>query len=691
MTGLYLKHPHSRLIYDGRKSCIAQSTPVPITGTHTLISKESGIGLAYGLVTIASPVTIDCAQFDAQFNLHRVTTKEREKWWGDSESLLLYPITSFVPYAIPLTVDVPAGVQMIMPEIKFIDINPDQSSQDVEEVENKEVEKPEDNMPWKASDAQSHTKLADTPAKQKRWAAIANSALAACKGDVKKCEASAIRQANSVIKKTAKKEIEDQELIDSIYSMVKQQVLEELEQLKSEEVTHPEVESESKEQEEESAEISQAAIPQPQDAPLAGVTEGDNKESEPEVTATVDTDVSAVMVDEVKPDRKSALAKFFQDSLSSLKNIIGLSDSTDDELTLNRVKSFSSKDGSKSYFVIWPTNSYFDRDMPPEAFRATALHSFVDRMDSSSIKSRAQFWHLSQTSFGNIIWQDVIEERFLVQVGEYDNTPVGNAFKSFFTKYPDGHPVIAPEGWGASHGYHYNADDRNDGVYDWLHTDESTVLPLRYAANLLNPSPVLGGKEMDDKRRDALRAISDEIPGLDLVAYVEATAKAARELADGKVEHKEMTEKAKTPKPKEDEMEDEEKKDPKKVPDKKDPDKKEIEVAESATTEVQDKVTPAAADINTIVDEMVKQAGLKELSETIASVLSRLEKLEIANETKAIEETREEPRYAQHWAWLENSKSKDTILTDAEKAEFKSKLPNTKNSAVAQLVENFNL
>jgi len=689
MTGLYLKHPHSRLIYDGRKSCIAQSTPVPITGTHTLISKESGVGLAYGLVTIASPVTIDCAQFDAQFNLHRVTTKEREKWWGDSESLLLYPITSFVPYATPLTVDVPAGVQMIMPEVKFIDVEPDQSSQDIEEVESKEVEKPEDNMPWKASDAQSHTKLADTPAKQKRWAAIANSALAACKGDVKKCEASAIRQANSVIKKTAKKEIEDQELIDSIHVMVKQQVLEELEQFKSEEVSHSEAEPEA-EVEIKSEEQGEAAEVSPTQDSLPAELTDDSKEREPEIAATVDADVPAVAT-EVKPDRKSALAKFFQDSLSSLKNIIGLSDSTDDEFALNRVKSFSSKDGTKSYFVIWPTNSYVDRDMPPEAFRATALHSFVDRMDSSSIKSRAQFWHLSQTSFGNIIWQDVIEERFLVQVGEYDNTPVGNAFKSFFTKYPDGHPVIAPEGWGASHGYHYNADDRNDGVYDWLHTDESTVLPLRYAANLLNPSPVLGGKEMDDKRRDALRAISDEIPGLDLVAYVEATAKAARELADGKVEHKEMTEKAKTPKPKEDEMEDEEKKDPKKVPDKKDPDKKEIEVAESATTEVQDKVTPAAADINTIVDEMVKQAGLKELSETIASVLSRLEKLEIANETKAIEETREEPRYAQHWAWLENSKSKDTILTDAEKAEFKSKLPNTKNSAVAQLVENFNL
>ena len=195
---------------------------------------------------------------------------------------------------------------------------------------------------------------------------------------------------------------------------------------------------------------------------------------------------------------------------------------------------------------------------------------------------------------------------------------------------------------------------------------------------------------MDDKRRDALREISEEV-GFDLVEYADATAKAARELADDKVEHKEMTEKAKVPIPKEDEEEEEypKKKDPKKV----DPDKKEIEVAESAAPEVQD-TAPAVTDVNAIVDEMVKQAGLKELSETIAAVLSRLEKLETVNEAKAIEEaveTKDEgPRYG-FFSWLENSKSRETVLTEDEKAEFKSKMPNTKNSPVARLVENFNL
>jgi len=57
-------------------------------------------------------------------------------------------------------------------------------------------------MPWKPSDAQEHTKAADTPEKQKRWAAVANSVLKRCLdkgGEQAECEASALRQAAGVI------------------------------------------------------------------------------------------------------------------------------------------------------------------------------------------------------------------------------------------------------------------------------------------------------------------------------------------------------------------------------------------------------------------------------------------------------------------------------------------------------------
>ncbi len=702
MTGLYLKHPHSRLIYDGKKSIIAQSSPIPITGTHILISKEAGVGLAYGLVTIAPPDTIDYDQFDSQFKLHRVTTKEREKWWSDSKSLLLYPVTLFVPYAIPLTVDVPAGVQMIMPEVKFIDANPDQA---VKEVKNE----PEDDMPWKASDAQSHTKLANTPAKQKQWASVANSALADCDGDVKECEASAIRQANSAIKKAKKKELSLDEISRQIrdawstqffppstqspvqdYGWVEEVFADHViakrddglyrysmqitsdgivfgEPVKVETVYIPigdkekniETESAESDPQEKSTDGAEVEVNSTQDSSPTGTTTGADKESEPETTATTDEDDAGVETTKailtpldlsfISQPRKSILDR----CIATIKDVIGWEDDTL-AIPSHLPMVFKSKDGTKSYFLIWPTNSYVDRDDPPEAFRATALHDFVNRMDSKAIKSELQFWHLKQTKFGDIIWQDVIEDRFLAQIGVFDDTPVGDAFKQFFTEYPDGHPVIAPEGWGASHGYEYNPKDRQDGIYDWLHTDESTVLPLRYAANLLNPSPIaFGGKEMDDKRRDALREIGEAV-GLDLVGYVEATAKTARELADDKVEHKEMkTEKTET----EDVS----------------PDEKDVTAKDTSAAEVQD--TPVAANIDAIVAAFVEQAGLKELSEAFAALQARMDKLETTDEKRIEEEAEEDtPRYPFSWL-LVKSEDESTILSPDEEKEFEDKKP----------------
>lgn len=51
-------------------------------------------------------------------------------------------------------------------------------------------------MPWDTSDAKHKTKKANTPKKKRQWKEVANSAKARGASD-----ASAIRQANSVIKK----------------------------------------------------------------------------------------------------------------------------------------------------------------------------------------------------------------------------------------------------------------------------------------------------------------------------------------------------------------------------------------------------------------------------------------------------------------------------------------------------------
>ena len=60
-------------------------------------------------------------------------------------------------------------------------------------------------MPWTAAQARSHTAKADSPAKQRAWARIANSALRSCqkKGN-SDCEGYAIRVANAAISKWEK-------------------------------------------------------------------------------------------------------------------------------------------------------------------------------------------------------------------------------------------------------------------------------------------------------------------------------------------------------------------------------------------------------------------------------------------------------------------------------------------------------
>lgn len=50
-------------------------------------------------------------------------------------------------------------------------------------------------MPWAPSDAKRHTRKADTPAKARQWAHVANSAL-----DRGAAEGSAIQQANGVVR-----------------------------------------------------------------------------------------------------------------------------------------------------------------------------------------------------------------------------------------------------------------------------------------------------------------------------------------------------------------------------------------------------------------------------------------------------------------------------------------------------------
>jgi hypothetical protein len=367
--------------------------------------------------------------------------------------------------------------------------------------------------------------------------------------------------------------------------------------------------------------------------------------------------------------RKDKLAKL-KDLFQQLKDLIGWAAYEDaiPELVLPTAKAFKGRDG-RTWLMLWTTNSYIDRD--DEIFRIKAIEDYVKRYDNNPIKGEFQFWHIPGSKFGNIMWQAIVADRFLVQMGTFDDTPIGNAFKAFLTSHPNSHPNIAPTGWGASHGYNYIDTDRADGVYDWFNTVESSVLPMVYAANLHNPNPViLGGKEMDDKQTAALRVIGDEV-GEDLVKYVTDVAARKKAELDEFVEHKstetEVKADAETPATETEAT----------------PTESEPEVTKGATEELQtnEEGTQGTKEIaEAVVAEVIKTLNLESLSDMpemlqtqtkesakvaglVEELTKRVTELEQSDEKKLAQRMLRLPNFSQFRA----SRVSETVLTDDDK------------------------
>ena len=133
------------------------------------------------------------------------------------------------------------------------------------------------------------------------------------------------------------------------------------------------------------------------------------------------------------------------------------------------------------YIVTWTTNSYEDREA--ETFTLKAITDYVQRNVDNENKGTVQFWHIPGSDFADTIAQ-MISGKFLVEAHKFRKDDIGTAFKEFFREYSDGHDLIAPEGWGCSHGFVYRKQDRQDGVYEWFDKKETSILPRNEAANI---------------------------------------------------------------------------------------------------------------------------------------------------------------------------------------------------------------
>lgn len=192
--------------------------------------------------------------------------------------------------------------------------------------------------------------------------------------------------------------------------------------------------------------------------------------------------------------------------------------------------SFKGLDG-QDWLLTFTTNAFEDRE--GEIFTTKSIHNYVSEHENDTVKGEYQFWHLPGSKFGDILFQGV-EGRFLIEAGTFDDTPTGNAFKDFFNQYPNGHPEIAPTGWGCSHKYEYKSEDREDGVYDWFNKSETTVLPLDAAANPYTALHLVKERTMNERQKKALELIG----GKSLVDMVQNVGRKATEDLEANVAYK---------------------------------------------------------------------------------------------------------------------------------------------------------
>lgn len=634
--GVYLAAPHGRFIFEGRKTMIATAKRVPITGERVVCSKEDGVGVAFGTALIGDPITIDAADFDARFNEHRVSPACRQKWWKGVPHLYLYPVQRFKALDDPAEIEIEPGTIIDMGEIEC----PFELSGDLDiTTESSKITSGEATMPWTASDAQRFTKEADTPEKQKRWADTANAVLGDCKGDRKECEAMAVRTANAELSKKDEKQVADL-LIQELYRIVRDEVARSLK-----------AQVEPEEEDEDEKVPDENATDEPEDDEEKACDDDKPKDEK------AGRRISTVIMEKLR----AAV-----DALSEIMRYGGYADREPEEDIVEDIvapaegfKSLGTDSDGNEWFVLWPANAYFDRE--GEAFSTKAIWDYVDRNAANPVKGEAWFFHVPGSKFGTIRHEAVIADHFICQVGTYDKTPIGEAFKSFFGAYPDGHPIIAPHGWGTSHQYDYIYEDRKDGVYEYFDIGESTVLPLYLAANTFNPKPLVGGLKMSNELQEtAIRTVGEAVGIPDLLEQIKAAGSEAKKTLDAAGKKRKSLKQA-----------DEEEQVPEKDESRDDEEKKDEEKEDEKS------VNLSAKDVvEGLVGTVIERAGLHDLTTTIGDMLAAQKSLQeqvasLSTQVSEVKQAKEEdvanaigtPRWP--WTQLQATKSAETVTTAA--------------------------
>jgi len=189
-------------------------------------------------------------------------------------------------------------------------------------------------------------------------------------------------------------------------------------------------------------------------------------------------------------------------------------------------KVFKDKDGNLRW-LTFSSNAFEDLDK--ELFTTKALEEAVEYADKTGERGPLLIYHVPSAAIGHCDYQ-AVQGRFLMESGTFDDTPLGSKAAEYFANSDEERQV--------SIGFEYNSGDELDGVYDWLRIKERSVTPFGAAANPWTHFQLVGGKELDSKKREDLI----KIVGEELAYKVISDADEATKELEGSTRYKELGE-----------------------------------------------------------------------------------------------------------------------------------------------------
>lgn len=190
------------------------------------------------------------------------------------------------------------------------------------------------------------------------------------------------------------------------------------------------------------------------------------------------------------------------------------------------LSSLKSADG-KTMLMLHTTNAFRDRDR--EIFADKALQEYADKAQSGS---PVDYWH-TDWEIGRVVWTGYSEKALFELVEPYSDIAVKELVDNV---------VSNPGYWGTSHRFHFDAKDKQNGVFNRLIKSKSSVLPIHAAANPFTAVAAVGRKEntMDNKKIDELKSKLSPQAFEQAKAFILGEEQKSASLTQAGVEHKEV-------------------------------------------------------------------------------------------------------------------------------------------------------